>query len=248
MSLADEILAILPTAENAAISAAELFEQCKGAEDVKAVSMALSNLFAARAISRKEGVFGRAKFADWNQRPHPQINIVSSEPSSPASNQTQELNAPHVQMPAPSEAHENPIDIPRNPLPQINELMLSDMAGIDIAKIYIDDLTNEQLQREQATAKAANTFTADDDKLLDELLKQNPLDVQIGGDHYKKLGAYQPWQVLQAWLTPEEFRGYMKGTAIAYLARERDKGGDMDIEKGKHTLEGLLNLQVKVAA
>lgn len=68
------------------------------------------------------------------------------------------------------------------------------------------------------------------------------LDVQEGGDHYKKLGAYQPWEVLRAWLTPEEFRGYMKGTAIAYLARERDKGGMLDIKKGAHTLQGLVEL------
>ena len=56
------------------------------------------------------------------------------------------------------------------------------------------------------------------------------LDTQVGGDHYKKLGVYQPWEVLKHWLTPEEFRGYMKGTAIAYLARERDKGGMEDID------------------
>ena len=68
------------------------------------------------------------------------------------------------------------------------------------------------------------------------------LDTQVGGDHYKKLGAYQPWQVLKAWLTPEEFRGYMKGTAIAYLAREQDKGGTQDIAKAAHTLDGLLEL------
>jgi hypothetical protein len=61
------------------------------------------------------------------------------------------------------------------------------------------------------------------------------LDMQIGGDHYKKLGAYQPWEVLAHWLTPEELRGYMKGTVIAYLARERDKGGDDDIAKAFHT-------------
>lgn len=74
----------------------------------------------------------------------------------------------------------------------------------------------------------------------------SPLTTQIGGDHYKKLGIYQPWNVLQAWLTPEEFRGYMKGTCIAYLARERDKGGDMDIEKGTHTLQGFLKLKTNV--
>jgi hypothetical protein len=59
---------------------------------------------------------------------------------------------------------------------------------------------------------------------------------QVGGDHYKKLGAYQPVEVLKRWLTPEEFRGYMKGTAIVYLARERDKGGDEDITKSGHTV------------
>ena len=68
------------------------------------------------------------------------------------------------------------------------------------------------------------------------------LDAQVGGDHYKKLGAYQPWEVLRRWLTPEEFRGYMKGTAIAYLARERDKGGMVDISKAGHTLQGLVEL------
>lgn len=64
-------------------------------------------------------------------------------------------------------------------------------------------------------------------------------DYQIGGDHYKVLGDYQPWNVLKAWLTPEEFRGYQKGVAIAYLARERAKGGDDDIRKAVHHLLNL---------
>ena len=72
--------------------------------------------------------------------------------------------------------------------------------------------------------------------------KLSALDIQEGGDHYKKLGTYQPWEVLRRWLTPEEFRGYMKGTAIAYLAREQDKGGMLDIKKAGHTLQGLVEL------
>jgi hypothetical protein len=62
-------------------------------------------------------------------------------------------------------------------------------------------------------------------------------DKQVAGDHYKKLGAYQPWEVLSHWLTPEELRGYMKGTVIAYLAREQDKGADTDIAKALHTMQ-----------
>lgn len=85
------------------------------------------------------------------------------------------------------------------------------------------------------------------DSILDvlpvPLATPSTLDMQHGGDHYKQLGDYQPWQVLKAWLTPEEFRGYMKGTAIAYLAREAAKGGDLDINKATHTLQAFLEMK-----
>ena len=86
------------------------------------------------------------------------------------------------------------------------------------------------------TSEVATIFEVDAPEAL------SALDVQEGGDHYKKLGAYQPWEVLRRWLTPEEFRGYMKGTAIAYLAREQDKGGMLDIRKAGHTPQGLVEL------
>jgi len=65
-------------------------------------------------------------------------------------------------------------------------------------------------------------------------------DTQVGGDHYKPMGDFQPWDVLQHWLTPEEYRGYQKGVAITYLARERQKGGDQDIKKAAHHLQRLI--------
>jgi len=92
------------------------------------------------------------------------------------------------------------------------------------------------------TALLADQFEVDGSPLPNVAEALSALDVQEGGDHYKKLGAYQPWEVLRHWLTPEEFRGYMKGTAIAYLAREQDKGGMLDIRKAGHTLQGLVEL------
>ena len=86
------------------------------------------------------------------------------------------------------------------------------------------------------TSEVAAIFEVDAPETL------SALDIQEGGNHYKKLGAYQPWEVLRRWLTPEEFRGYMKGTAIAYLAREQDKGCMLDIKKAGHTLQGLVEL------
>ena len=43
---------------------------------------------------------------------------------------------------------------------------------------------------------------------------------QVGGSHYRDM-QIQPWAAMEAWMTPEELRGYHKATAIAYLARER---------------------------
>ena len=79
----------------------------------------------------------------------------------------------------------------------------------------------------------------------DLTLPDSVLDSQVGGDHYKKLGAYQPWEVCAAWLTPDELRGAAKLTAIAYLCREREKGGLEDIKKAVHTLQIYLELQGK---
>lgn len=67
-------------------------------------------------------------------------------------------------------------------------------------------------------------------------------DTQVGGDHYRTMGDFQPWDVLKHWLTPEEYRGYQKGVAIAYLARERQKGGDQDIAKAAHHLQKLIEV------
>jgi hypothetical protein len=57
-------------------------------------------------------------------------------------------------------------------------------------------------------------------------------------NHYKK-GGVQVVDFLRLFLTAEEFRGWVKGDAIAYIARERDKGGDQDIAKAEKTLSFL---------
>ena len=74
---------------------------------------------------------------------------------------------------------------------------------------------------------------------------ESVLNKQEGGDHYKKMGNYQPWKVLAKWLSSEELKGFAKGTAISYLAREQDKGGDLDIKKAIHTLQLYLKLSKK---
>ncbi len=61
---------------------------------------------------------------------------------------------------------------------------------------------------------------------------------QVGGDHYKKYGDLQPWDVVLSWNL-----GYLEGTALKYIARWRDKGGLDDIRKAVHFLEKLVEVE-----
>ena len=58
---------------------------------------------------------------------------------------------------------------------------------------------------------------------------------QVSGDHYKKYGNLQPWDVVITW-----DMGYLDGTALKYLARWRDKGGIDDLKKAIHFIEKLI--------
>lgn len=65
--------------------------------------------------------------------------------------------------------------------------------------------------------------------------------IQIGGRHYISK-AVQPWTAMQSWMTPEQFRGFLLGNAIKYLARCDDKGGVVDLRKARHYLDKLISI------
>ena len=52
----------------------------------------------------------------------------------------------------------------------------------------------------------------------------------ISPRHYQD-GGVETIEYLRAKLTPEEFRGYIKGNVLKYLSRERGKGGNTDLGK-----------------
>lgn len=65
-------------------------------------------------------------------------------------------------------------------------------------------------------------------------------DIQYGGDHYKKYGSLQPWDVITAWGL-----GYLDGTALKYIARWKDKNGIEDLKKAIHFLQKTIEVHEK---
>ena len=56
---------------------------------------------------------------------------------------------------------------------------------------------------------------------------------QVGGMHYKVMPV-QPWEVMEALLTREQFIGYLKGNIIKYAMRTGLKAGSDDPGKLRH--------------
>lgn len=86
------------------------------------------------------------------------------------------------------------------------------------------DWTNEEEETMQnVLSKGANGTSA--------------LDVQVAGNHYKDQ-AIQPVEYIHA-----NNIGYMEGNVIKYVSRWRKKNGIADLEKAKHYIELLIELE-----
>ncbi len=64
-----------------------------------------------------------------------------------------------------------------------------------------------------------------------------PLDVQMGGDHYKQF-KIQPVEFCEA-----NGIGFSEGCAIKYICRHKFKGGKEDLLKAKHFIDIILELR-----
>ena len=65
------------------------------------------------------------------------------------------------------------------------------------------------------------------------------IQTQIGGSHYKDL-EIQPVEYIHA-----NGIGYMEGNVIKYITRWKAKGGIADLEKAKHYIELLIELETE---
>jgi len=67
------------------------------------------------------------------------------------------------------------------------------------------------------------------------------LDVQVGGEHYKKY-KIQPVEFIVANDIP-----FLEGNVIKYILRHKFKGGAEDLKKAKHYIDLMLELYYGVS-
>ena len=72
-------------------------------------------------------------------------------------------------------------------------------------------------------------------------LTPSPLNKQVGGSHYKDQ-AIQPIEFIHA-----NKLGFCEGNVVKYVTRWRNKNGLADLEKAKHYIELLIELETRNA-
>jgi len=78
-----------------------------------------------------------------------------------------------------------------------------------------------------------------DDEMRANQVEETADQIQIGGDHYKSQ-EIQPWHAMEAWMSPDQFKGFLRGNVIKYIARCDKKGGAEDLKKARHYLNKLI--------
>lgn len=72
-----------------------------------------------------------------------------------------------------------------------------------------------------------------------DMTESSALNVQVGGSHYKDM-AIQPVEYIHA-----NGLGYIEGNIIKYVSRWRRKNGVADLEKARHYIDLLIELEGK---
>jgi hypothetical protein len=62
-------------------------------------------------------------------------------------------------------------------------------------------------------------------------------EIQVGGDHYKKQ-SIETWDFIVA-----NDIGFLEGNAIKYLTRWKSKNGLQDLEKARHYVDKLIEVE-----
>jgi len=102
--------------------------------------------------------------------------------------------------------------------------------------------TNPLTPEQEAASDKLITLSQNEGQWLASVNINSPMDVQIAGDHYKgKL--IQPVEYIHA-----NNLNFLEGCIVKRITRWRDKDGFQDLEKIKHEVDLLIEMEKKYAS
>lgn len=118
--------------------------------------------------------------------------------------------------------------------PNASPTMTSKVTGVSYGYAY------KIVKQEQADRARAEVVTKHVEEATSTGKKPQAANLrQVGGEHYVGLSV-EPWEAMEAWMTKDEFIGFLKGNIIKYLAREKNAN---DLDKAGHYMQKLLEVK-----
>ena len=121
---------------------------------------------------------------------------------------------------------------------------LAALVGCTVATIYKMRATAKKNKAAALHVALTNDYEILEDDMLSPpavIHKPTANQVQVGGEHYRS--TIQPWDVIRAWDL-----GFFGGNVVKYMARYPLKGGVEDLQKARHYLDKLIELETEEAA
>ena len=79
-----------------------------------------------------------------------------------------------------------------------------------------------------------------DDEMRANQVEETADQIQVGGDYDKNQTGIQPLSVIESLMSPDQFKGFLRGSVINHIARCDKKGGAEDLKKARHYLNKLI--------
>lgn len=102
----------------------------------------------------------------------------------------------------------------------------------DLVREYLGPVTEEFL-------KEFDNLPEDGSQLQQSKYVQEAEDMVNSPSHYTQ-GSVECIDAIQSALSPEEFKGYLKGNVMKYIYRERNKGGTESLKKAQWYLNKIV--------
>ena len=123
------------------------------------------------------------------------------------------------------------------PLSKEEELMLEECPGGVCPVPWAVDTSGEDSSAKSEQSSSWDTYINKHEEVLKEINKDN-----VNHPAHYTDGGIECIEAIEAQLTPEEYRGYLKGNVAKYVWREQHKGGIESLKKAQWYLVRLINL------
>jgi len=107
---------------------------------------------------------------------------------------------------------------------------------------FSDAAIKKPVKRDVEVVEEKQEIINGEDEMRANKVEETADQIQVGGDYDKNQAGIQPLSVIESLMSPDQFKGFLRGSVINHIARCDKEGGAEDLEKARHYLDKLIEV------